>query len=136
MSIRETVISMASQLDDMSIPDATRHQEIIDAVGETGSSLQGSLQIHSETLSNQVSSESEATRQTILGAIDGLTSAIDSSYLFPTLPRSVVEYDPSLQTAAIRGGARIEGQILELLNFRPRLHRQRAISETYKDTYS
>ncbi|KAK7425991.1 hypothetical protein QQZ08_007573 [Neonectria magnoliae] len=116
MSIRETAISMASQLDNMSISDTTRHQEIINTVGEAGSSLQDSLQLHSETLSQQLLTKSEAMRQTILGAIDSLARTIKSSYLFPTLPRSIVEYDPSLQTAAIRGGARIEEQILELLN--------------------
>lgn len=136
VSIRGTVISMVDQIDDLSTASISRHQELIVALARGNTNIQSSVERDSDNLSKQITTEIKYALQTTLLAVDEVAKAIQSRTLFPALPKSVTDYDPSLKTVAIHGGAHIEQKILELLNFRIRLHRQRGISETYQDTYS
>ena len=73
----------------------------------------------------------------VLQAIDSLAISLKQSpFLFPTLPRLLIQVDPSFESAALTGYSLIEDAVLAALYFRKMDARETQVHEAYPDTCS
>ncbi|KAF5535388.1 P-loop containing protein [Fusarium phyllophilum] len=80
--------------------------------------------------------QSYQRHEEVLEAINSFRQALEKRIIFPPMPKHIVNYDPSLQPAAMHGYLAIEQAVLEELQFRRMGTREAEIPEAYERTCS